>query len=115
MDSITLVFDKGNNSSCNIQRIDESPYHFVGSLKLSEVENLLEVPLGDYEDLTVCRECRMTCRLKSDRGNSAVHPRSLRKMQGVIRSIKFSDKGSISESSKPAGCSESEPIRSLVT
>ena len=65
-------------------------------------------------DVSVCRICRMTCWLKSNRGNSAVHPRSLRKMLGAIRNIKFSDKGSISESSKPAGCSESEPISSLV-
>ena len=41
-------------------------------------------------------------------------PRSLRKMLGAIRNIKFSDKGSISGPSKPAGCSESEPTRSLV-
>ncbi len=65
-------------------------------------------------EVSVCRICRMTCWLKSNRGNSAVHPRSLRKMLGAIRNIKFSDKGSISESSKPAGCSESEPISSLV-
>jgi len=42
-------------------------------------------------------------------------PRSLREAQGVTRSVEFPDKGSESESSKPAGCSESEPIRSLVT
>jgi len=57
----------------------------------------------------------MTCRLESDRGNSAVHPCSLREESGVIRSSKFPDKGSFSEPGKPAGCSESEPTSSLVT
>ncbi len=56
----------------------------------------------------------MTCRLKSDRGNSAVHPRSTREAQGVTRSVKFSNKDSESESSKLAGRSESEPKSSLV-
>jgi len=32
------------------------------------------------EDVTVCRVKRMTCRLKSGRGNSAVRPRSLREV-----------------------------------
>ncbi len=57
----------------------------------------------------------MTNWLKSSRGSSAVRPRSLREVLGVTRSTKFPDKGSLSELSKPAGCSESEPIRSLVT
>src|SRR3954468_25024290 len=29
---ITLIFDKGNNSKANIQSVDKSPYHFIGSL-----------------------------------------------------------------------------------
>src|SRR3954466_12331755 len=29
---ITLIFDKGNNSLANLQAVDASPYHFVGSL-----------------------------------------------------------------------------------
>ena len=56
----------------------------------------------------------MTNRLESGCGNWAVHPHSLREVLGVTRSIKFPDKGSLSESSKPAGRSASEPIRSLV-
>jgi len=47
-------------------------------------------------------------------GIRLVHPCSKREMQGVTRSIKFPDNGSMSESSKSAGCSESEPIGSLV-
>ena len=30
--SITLVFDKGNNSADNFEDLDGSPYHFIGSL-----------------------------------------------------------------------------------
>jgi hypothetical protein len=35
-------------------------------------------------------------------------------MLGVTQSMKFPDKDSVSELSKPAGCSASEPIGSLV-
>ena len=45
----------------------------------------------------------------------AVRPCSLKEVLGVTRSTEFFDKGSVSESSKPAGRSESEPISSLVT
>ena len=57
----------------------------------------------------------MTCWLKSNHGSSAVRPCSWREAWGVIRSAEFPDKGSYGEPSKPAGCSASEPIRSLVT
>jgi len=40
----------------------------------------LHLSIMTYEDVTVCRVKRMTCRLKSDRGNSAVRPRSLREV-----------------------------------
>jgi len=65
--------------------------------------------------LTVCRVEHMTCQLESGRGNSAVRPCSLREVSGVTRSSEFPDKGSFGESSKPAGCSGSEPTCSLVT
>ena len=45
---VTLVFDKGNNSGPNQKGVDESPFHFVGSLKSCEVPELLEVPQSDY-------------------------------------------------------------------
>jgi hypothetical protein len=67
-----------------------------------------------FSTTSVCRVLRMTCRFKSDHGNSAVHPCSWREVLGVTRSIEFPDKGSMSELSKPAGCSASEPIGSLV-
>ncbi|HJN75186.1 MAG TPA: IS1634 family transposase [Myxococcota bacterium] len=51
VDDITLVFDKGNNSADNIAALDEGPYHFVGSLKLNQCPDLLEVPLEKYEPL----------------------------------------------------------------
>lgn len=49
----------------------------------------------------------MTCRLKSDHGNLAVRPCRLGEVLGVIQQTKFFDKGSVSGSSKLAGCSES--------
>jgi transposase len=29
---VTIIFDKGNNSLDNLEAIEESPYHFIGSL-----------------------------------------------------------------------------------
>jgi transposase len=50
---ITLVFDKGNNSPENIQRLSEgeTPLHFVGSLRLCQVKDVLKIPLSDYRQL----------------------------------------------------------------
>lgn len=55
VENITLVFDKGNNSSNNLEKLSKSPYHFVGSLKLIEVEDLLDIPLDDYQELKAPR------------------------------------------------------------
>lgn len=41
---ITLVFDKGNNSQENLDAIDDSPLHFVGSLVPTQHPKLLAVP-----------------------------------------------------------------------
>jgi len=48
---VTLVFDKGNNSEENIQRIDASEFHFVGSLVPSHHSDLLKVPRSKYVSL----------------------------------------------------------------
>lgn len=45
---ITLVFDKGNNSEENIQALDGSPYHFIGSLVPSQHQDLLDIPLERF-------------------------------------------------------------------
>src|SRR3989339_671987 len=69
-----------------------------------------EVQPGKMFVFPVCRENCITYWCKSSRGNSAVHPCSLREASGETRSVKFSDKVSIREMSNPAGCSVSEPI-----
>jgi transposase len=48
---VTLVFDKGNNSEDNLAAIEESPFHFVGSLVPTHHEELLEVPWQEFEAL----------------------------------------------------------------
>lgn len=48
---VTLIFDKGNNSDENIQRIDASHLHFVGSLVPSHHLDLLKVPRRRYAPL----------------------------------------------------------------
>ena len=37
---ITIIYDKGNNSEKNQKKVDTSPYHYVGSLKLNEFPEL---------------------------------------------------------------------------
>lgn len=49
--SITLVFDKGNNSKENIQELDRSPYHFIGSLVPTQHQDLLHIPGEQFRSL----------------------------------------------------------------
>ncbi len=48
---VTIVFDKGNNSKDNLAAVDESPYHFVGSLVTTQHSELLEIPRKRYRSL----------------------------------------------------------------
>jgi transposase len=48
---ITLVFDKGNNSKEAFQTLDNSPFHFIGSLVPSQHPDLLRIPLEDFQPL----------------------------------------------------------------
>ena len=49
--TITLVFDKGNNSEDNIRALDGSAYHFIGSLVPTQHQDLLSVPLERFRYL----------------------------------------------------------------
>ena len=49
---ITLVFDKGNNSTKNLKRIAASPYHFVGSLRYNHYPELLDIPRSRFSRLS---------------------------------------------------------------
>lgn len=51
VEQLTIVFDKGNNSQVNIENLESIGYHFVGSLKLSQCQELLTVPIDRYEPL----------------------------------------------------------------
>lgn len=48
---VTLVFDKGNNSQENFDNLPQTQMHFVGSLKLCQCSELLEVPLSKFRQL----------------------------------------------------------------
>src|SRR3954467_11329493 len=39
-----MIFYNGNNSKANLQAVDSSPYHFIGSLVLSQHPDLLLAP-----------------------------------------------------------------------
>ncbi len=48
---ITIIFDKGNNSEANIQKVDKKlSFFIVGSLKPSEHKELFDVPLEEFKE-----------------------------------------------------------------
>ena len=51
-DHITLVFDKGNNSEEAFESLEETPFHFVGSLVPSQHSDLLAIPREQFRTLT---------------------------------------------------------------
>ena len=51
VDGITLVYDKGNNSLANQQAVDDTPYHFVGSVSPAQHADLLAVPRDRFHAL----------------------------------------------------------------
>lgn len=51
VENITIVFDKGNNSQDNMTKVDASPYHFVGSLKLNQCPELTDIKKEWFEPL----------------------------------------------------------------
>jgi transposase len=55
----TLIFDKGNNSAANFQLVDELELFFVGSVKLDEHKDLLQVP-NDDPRFTTCAAERLS-------------------------------------------------------
>ena len=48
---ITLIFDKGNNSAEAFEVLDDSPFHFIGSLVPTHHEDLLALPLAQFQPL----------------------------------------------------------------
>jgi transposase len=48
---VTIIFDKGNNSHDNLQAIEDSPYHFIGSLVPTQHPDLLEIPAARFRSL----------------------------------------------------------------
>jgi transposase len=60
---ITLIFDKGNNSTESFETVENSPFHFIGSLVPSQHSDLLQIPLGQFgalagEQFEGCRAYR---------------------------------------------------------
>jgi len=48
---VTIVFDKGNNSRENLEAIEGSPFHFVGSLVPTQHADLLQIPAKKFRSL----------------------------------------------------------------
>lgn len=51
VEHLTLVFDKGNNSAENLQNLEATPYHFVGSLVPTQHADLLKIPRRRFRSL----------------------------------------------------------------
>jgi len=54
-DHITLIFDKGNNSTEAFQSLAQTPFHFVGSLVPTQHRDLLAVPRSRFRTLATPR------------------------------------------------------------
>jgi transposase len=48
---ITIIFDKGNNSTANLNEVEASPYHFVGSLPYDDHRELLKISRKKFRAL----------------------------------------------------------------
>ena len=55
MGELTLVFDAGQNSADNVELVEGSPLHFVGSLPPSDHPELLAVPTSRYKPVDAGR------------------------------------------------------------
>jgi transposase len=53
--SVTLIFDKGNNSAANQDLLDHTQFHFVGSLVPTQYSDLLAIPLKKFRRLEDAR------------------------------------------------------------
>ena len=51
VESVTLIFDKGNCSADNLQALEDSPYHFISSLVPTHHPELLAVPARRFRSL----------------------------------------------------------------
>ena len=89
---ITLVFDGGNTSKDNIEEIDESQYHFVTSLTITHHNDLLEIPLSQFETFSNPRLKATTAYRTTKeiwgKTRTVVVTRSERLLRGQIAGIK---------------------------
>jgi transposase len=51
VESVTLIFDKGNCSRDNLRAVEASPYHFISSLVPTYHADLLAIPAGQFHSL----------------------------------------------------------------
>ena len=61
VESLTVVYDAGQNSAANQARIEATGIGFVGSLPPSQHPGLLAIPRASYEDVDAARYPGLTC------------------------------------------------------
>ena len=72
---VTLVFDKGNNSTEGMELLEGTPFHFVGSLPPTQHPDLLAIPLEEFH------------RLRGSRLEQVSAYRTIREVYGATRTI----------------------------
>lgn len=91
LEHVTLVFDKGNNSTDTLHELVEGPYHLVGSLVPSQHRDLLAIPLRRFETFGDPRlhavSAYRTSREVFGHHWTIVVTRSERLLQGQLRGI----------------------------
>ena len=61
VDSLTVVYDAGQNSATNHELVEETGIGFVGSLPPSDHANLLSIPASQYRDVDAEAYPGLTC------------------------------------------------------
>ena len=61
VESLTMVYDAGQNSAANHELVEETGIGFVGSLPPSEHSDLLKIPTAQYRAVDVERYPGLTC------------------------------------------------------
>lgn len=133
---ITLVFDKGNNSEANFEALPVAGMHFVGSLKLNQCPEMLDIPCEEYralegdglEGVTACRRRRVVFgqertvlitfnenlfagQLQGVGSNIAKCRRELRELQ---RRLRRRATGKVSRGKKPTEESVNKNVRGIL-
>lgn len=61
VESLTVIYDAGQNSATNLASVEDAGIGFVGSLPPSDHDGLLEIPTADYRAVDETRYPGLRC------------------------------------------------------